>query len=163
MIQIVNIIRIVINFKYKCVIIIIILNFCIIIMDLNYEKNKLEILFFIVENDEVKDIVRKEIYIEKNKLKKREIKSIIKDIDNIDYSKEYKIKYLLKFTINYDMEKLVTIENSEQNYNLDIINNLENIDYNNSKFNNGNSLIMIVEKNKEIKLKNNRTKKFKYL
>ena len=132
-------------------------------MDLNYEKNKLEILFFIVENDEVKDIVRKEIYIEKNKLKKREIKSIIKDIDNIDYSKEYKIKYLLKFTINYDMEKLVTIENSEQNYNLDIINNLENIDYNNSKFNNGNSLIMIVEKNKEIKLKNNRTKKFKYL
>ena len=61
------------------------------------------------------------------------------------------------------MEKLVTIENSEQNYNLDIINNLENIDYNNSKFNNGNSLIMIVEKNKEIKLKNNRTKKFKYL
>jgi|TARA_B100000035_G_C20599882_1_gene379151 hypothetical protein len=132
-------------------------------MDLNYETNKLELLFFIIENDEVKDIVRKEIEIEKNKLKKREIKNIIKDIDNIDYSKEYKIKYLLKFTINYDIEKLVTIENNEKIYNLDIINNIQTIDYNNSKFNNVNSLIMIIEKCKEIKLKNNRTKKFKYL
>lgn len=132
-------------------------------MDLNYEKNKLEILFFILENNEVIDILRKEIYIENNKLRKREIKSIIKDIDNIDYSKEYKIKYLLKFTINYDMEKLVTIEDNEKNYNLEVINNIKMIDYNNSKFNNGNSLIIIIEKNKEIKLKNNRTKKFKYL
>ena len=132
-------------------------------MDLKYETNKLELLFFIIENDEVKDIVRKEIEIEKNKLKKREIKNIIKDIDNIDYSKEYKIKYLLKFTINYDIEKLVTIENNEKIYNLDIINNIQTIDYNNSKFNNVNSLIMIIEKCKEIKLKNNRTKKFKYL
>ena len=132
-------------------------------MDLNYETNKLELLFFIIENDEVKDIVRKEIEIEKNKLKKREIKNIIKDIDNIDYSKEYKIKYLLKFTINYDIEKLVTIENNEKIYNLDIINNIQTIDYNNSKFNNVNSLIMIIEKCKEIKLKNNRTKKFKNL
>ena len=132
-------------------------------MDLNYERNKLELLFFIIENDEVKDIVRKEIEIEKNKLKKREIKNIIKDIDNIDYSKEYKIKYVLKFTINYDIEKLVTIENNEKIYNLDIINNIQTIDYNNSKFNNVNSLIMIIEKCKEIKLKNNRTKKFKNL
>ena len=132
-------------------------------MDLNYERNKLELLFFIIENDEVKDIVRKEIEIEKNKLKKSELMNIIKDIDNIDYSKEYKIKYLLKFTINYDIEKLVTIENNEKIYNLDIINNIQTIDYNNSKFNNVNSLIMIIEKCKEIKLKNNRTKKFKYL
>jgi hypothetical protein len=132
-------------------------------MDLDCEKNKLEILFFIVENDEVIDILRKEIYIENNKLRKREIKSIIKDIDNIDFSKEYKIKYLLKFTINYDMEKLVTIKDNEKNYNLDVINNIKMIDYNNSKFNNGNSLIIIIEKNKEIKLKNNRTKKFKNL
>ena len=132
-------------------------------MDLNYETNKLELLFFIIENDEVKDIVRKEIEIEKNKLKKREIKNIIKDIDNIDYSREYKIKYVLKFTINYDIEKLVTIENNEKIYNLDIINNIQTIDYNNSKFNNVNSLIMIIEKCKEIKLKNNRTKKFKNL
>lgn len=132
-------------------------------MDLDCETNKLEILFFIVENDEVIDILRKEIYIENNKLRKREIKSIIKDIDNIDFSKEYKIKYLLKFTINYDMEKLVAIKDNEKNYNLDVINNIKMIDYNNSKFNNGNSLIIIIEKNKEIKLKNNRTKKFKNL
>lgn len=132
-------------------------------MDLECETNKLEILFFIVENDEVIDILRKEIYIENNKLRKREIKSIIKDIDNIDFSKEYKIKYLLKFTINYDMEKLVAIKDNEKNYNLDVINNIKMIDYNNSKFNNGNSLIIIIEKNKEIKLKNNRTKKFKNL
>ena len=132
-------------------------------MDLNYERNKLELLFFIMENNEVKDVVRKEIEIEKNKIKKSELINIIKDIDNIDYSKEYKIKYLLKFTINYDIEKLVTIENNEKIYNLDIINNIQTIDYNNSKFNNVNSLIMIIEKCKEIKLKNNRTKKFKYL
>ncbi len=132
-------------------------------MDLNYERNKLELLFFIMENNEVKDVVRKEIEIEKNKIKKSELINIIKDIDNIDYSREYKIKYVLKFTINYDIEKLVTIEDNEKIYNLDVINNIKTIDYNNSKFNNVNSLIMIIEKNKEIKLKNNRTKKFKNL
>lgn len=132
-------------------------------MDLKYETNKLELLFFIIENNEVKDVVRKEIEIEKNKLKKSELMNIIKDIDNIDYSKEYKIKYVLKFTINYDIEKLVTIEDNEKVYNLDVVNNIKTIDYNNSKFNNVNSLIMIIEKNKEIKLKNNRTKKFKNL
>lgn len=132
-------------------------------MDLNYETNKLELLFFIIENDEVKDVIKKEIEIEKNKLKKSELMNIIKDIDNIDNSKEYKIKYILKFTINYDIEKLVTIENNEKIYNLDVIKNTKTIDYNNSKFNNVNSLIIIIEKYKEIKLKNNRTKKFKNL
>tara|TARA_Y100000768_G_C23594636_1_gene503175 strand:- start:200 stop:598 length:399 start_codon:yes stop_codon:yes gene_type:complete len=132
-------------------------------MDLKYETNKLELLFFIIENNEVKDVVRKEIEIEKNKLKKSELMNIIKDIDNIDYSREYKIKYILKFTINYDIEKLVTIEDNEKVYNLDVIKNTKTIDYNNSKFNNVNSLIIIIEKYKEIKLKNNRTKKFKNL
>lgn len=132
-------------------------------MDLNYETNKLELLFFIIENDEVKDVVRKEIEIEKNKLKKSELMNIIKDIDNIDNSKGYKIKYILKFTINYDIEKLVTIKDNEKVYNLDVIKNTKTIDYNNSKFNNVNSLIIIIEKYKEIKLKNNRTKKFKNL
>lgn len=132
-------------------------------MDLNYETNKLELLFFIIENDEVKDVIKKEIEIEKNKLKKSELMNIIKDIDNIDNSKEYKIKYILKFTINYDIEKLVTIKDNEKVYNLDVIKNTKTIDYNNSKFNNVNSLIIIIEKYKEIKLKNNRTKKFKNL
>jgi|TARA_Y100000389_G_scaffold50780_1_gene46488 hypothetical protein len=132
-------------------------------MDLKYETNKLELLFFIIENNEVKDVIRKEIEIEKNKLKKSELINIIKDIDNIDYSREYKIKYILKFTINYDIEKLVTIEDNEKVYNLDVIKNTKTIDYNNSKFNNVNSLIIIIEKYKEIKLKNNRTKKFKNL
>lgn len=132
-------------------------------MDLKYDTNKLELLFFIIENNEVKDVVRKEIEIEKNKLKKNELMNIIKDIDNIDYSREYKIKYILKFTINYDIEKLVTIEDNEKVYNLDVIKNTKTIDYNNSKFNNVNSLIIIIEKYKEIKLKNNRTKKFKNL
>jgi hypothetical protein len=132
-------------------------------MDLKYETNKLELLFFIIENNEVKDVIRKEIEIEKNKLKKSELINIIKDIDNIDYSREYKIKYILKFTINYDIEKLVTIEDNEKVYNLDVIKNTKTIDYNNSKFNNVNSLIIIIEKYKEIKLKNNRTHKFKNL
>ena len=132
-------------------------------MDLKYETNKLELLFFIIENNEVKDVVRKEIEIEKNKLKKSELMNIIKDIDNIDYSREYKIKYILKFTINYDIEKLVTIEDNEKVYNLDVIKNTKTIDYNNSKFNNVNSLIIIIEKYKEIKLKNNRKKNFKNL
>ena len=70
-------------------------------------------------------------------------------IKEIYCKNEYKIKYLLNFEINKDIYELYNtdLQNSyNNNCELTILNNLKTITYNNSNFNNINSLIVIIDK-----------------
>ena len=127
--------------------------------------NKLDIILISVNNYNIEKIDISSISITNNILSKLDFINILKNLAN--NNNNYKLKYILKFLLKLDIEilnneNITNIINS--NYNLEIIKKIESLDFNNSLFNNTNSLILILEKNQKInikKSKKNSTKKIR--
>ena len=113
-----------------------------------YTKEKLKIRNNIIEKDTLKEYIN-------NKLNSETIKN------------KYKLEYLLNFFITQNKEFLASatdsdlIENNEQleNHQLEILKNLDTIDYKNSKFNDTDSIIIILNKINKINKTKTKTKK----
>ena len=137
--------------------------------------NNIEVINIIIikinNNNEIESIIQKK-QSKKIKISKELIYKILNKIKDNYCSDEYEIKYLLNFEINKNINELDNIEIESQNinksaYNLNVLNKLEDITYNNKYFNNINSLIFILNKLekkyyiKRKRKKNNTTKKIK--
>tara|TARA_B100000482_G_C12425873_1_gene227008 strand:- start:4 stop:480 length:477 start_codon:yes stop_codon:yes gene_type:complete len=137
--------------------------------------NNIEVINIIIikinNNNEIESIIQKK-QSKKIKISKELIYKILNKIKDNYCSDEYGIKYLLNFEINKNINELDNIEIESQNinksaYNLNVLNKLEDITYNNKYFNNINSLIFILNKLekkyyiKRKRKKNNTTKKIK--
>tara|TARA_Y100000992_G_scaffold69024_1_gene43094 strand:+ start:2782 stop:3210 length:429 start_codon:yes stop_codon:yes gene_type:complete len=126
-------------------------------------KNKINII--IIEKDLNNKLVsiekyKKEIY--NNILSDIELKNEIEKIK----SNNYKILYILNFFINKKIEELYDIDcNNSNNYILNLIKNIKNINFENKNYNENDSLIFIIEKKNTDYIKiyknKNKTKKNK--
>ena len=138
------------------------------------ENDKIRILSILPNEDKCK--VKKHIFFYK-KEDNNYIKNIIKIINKKYESKNLEIKYLLNFNLNLSVKQLeeiynnnITIFNNDyNNYNLNIIKNLNHVSNNisnnisnnneNTYFNETNSLIFILEKKEKINYMKNRNYK----
>ena len=135
--------------------------------DINNNIDIINIIYILVDNNSIETVIKKKMEIEGNILKKSDIKYILDKTKEIDIDNEYKIKYLLKFLLNEDIDSLNTIS-SKNNHILESIKSIDNIDFNDkNNFKDTNSLIIILDKKekvyyikKKIKNKNNITKKY---
>lgn len=127
----------------------------------NLKKNKINII--VIEKDINNYVIsvekyKKEIY--NNILSEIELKN---EIEKIELN-NFKILYILNFFITKNIEELYNIDcNENNNYELNLIKNLKNINLKN--YNENNSLIFIIEKKNigyiKIKINKNKTKKNK--
>ena len=127
----------------------------------NLKKNKINII--IIEKDINNYVIsvekyKKEIY--NNILSEIELKNEIKKIE----LNNFKILYILNFFITKNIEELYNIDcNKNNNYELNLIKNVKNINLKN--YNENNSLIFIIEKKNtgyiKINKNKNKTKKNK--
>jgi len=128
--------------------------------DINYFTNnfsKFKLLILFVENDNLTSIVKKNINIKNNYLSNKEIIQYIKNIKELN-TNNYKIKYLLNFTIEKSIDELEQLYNNNilfksNTYQLKPITNIKslNITLNqtneaNQLFTNSNTLIIIAKK-----------------
>tara|TARA_E500000178_G_scaffold275662_1_gene274507 strand:+ start:107 stop:583 length:477 start_codon:yes stop_codon:yes gene_type:complete len=126
-------------------------------------KKKINIIILFVDNKCLEKTLKKsQDYI--NNISKKLIESILLKVKEKYCKKDYKIKYLLNFNINCDSESLSIISRLEEKekdkilkdeknkiYNLESLNNLNNIDkylneVNIDNFNKKNSIIILLEK-----------------
>jgi len=127
--------------------------------------NKISTIIIFIDNENISNIIKKKIILEDEK-------TIINFLNKtLNENKDYNIKYFLNYTLKEDMDYLVN--NYLQNdYELDVIKNLKNINEDIYKFNekndyfkNTNSVIFILYKKEKLyyikkeKEKNNKTKK----
>ena len=115
-----------------------------------------------INNYNVEKIDISNILIKNNILNKSDFINILKNIT--EKNNNYKLKYILKFLLKLNIEILNNITNvnniSNDNFQFDVVTKIENLDFNNSSFNNTNSLILIIDKKQKINLKNkNKNKK----
>jgi len=119
--------------------------------------NKFRLLILLVENNNMTSIIKNKINVKNNYLSSKEI---IQHIQNIKELNNYKIQYILNFTIEKSIDELEYLFNNNNNLSL-ISNNYElkpitninslNITTNqknqkNQKFTNINTLILIAKK-----------------
>ena len=130
--------------------------------------NKIKIIIILLNNDVIDTIVKKDFLIKNSKLTEIDIKEILNNINSEICKNQYKITYLLKFSIKADIESLENLDyyeitNSENLYELDIIKNIDAININyDDNFNITNSLIVILNKiDKPYFIKKKREKKNK--
>jgi len=103
--------------------------------DIDYFTNnfcKFKVLILFVENNNLTSILKKNINVKNNYLSNKEL---IQYIQNIKELSNYKIQYLLNFTIEKSIDELEQLYNNNNN-----INNINNIN-NNNNINNKNLLI----------------------
>lgn len=124
----------------------------------NFENNisKLKILTFYTDNYKISYQTNKKVLIENKVLKKEEL---IKYIDQEKLSKKnenYKLNFIIKFVLNYDLDDLVELESQydKESYKLECLKKIDNIDYNDSKFEKENTLILFFDKIYKIKTPN---------
>jgi hypothetical protein len=128
----------------------------------NIDKIRLFILF--IENHKLINIKKNKINTKNNILSKKELLEHIKNTNELN---DYKINYILKFTINKSQEKLREIYETSDKinlnmlsdfYKLDAIKNIDNISTKNTdsieSFTGTNSLIIIANKEKKFYVKN---------
>jgi hypothetical protein len=128
--------------------------------DINYFTNnfcKFKLLILFVENDNLTSIVKKNINIKNNYLSNKELIQYIQNIKELN-TNNYKIKYLLNFTIEKSIDELEQLYNNNilfksNTYQLKPITNIKslNITLNqtneaNQLFTNSNTLIIIAKK-----------------
>jgi hypothetical protein len=127
--------------------------------------NKISTIIIFIDDENISNIIKKKIILEDNKTIKNFLNKALED------HRDYNIKYFLNYTLKEDMDYLVN--NYLQNdYDLDVIKNLKNINEDIDKFNetkdyfkSTNSLIFILYKKEKLyyikkeKEKNNKTKK----
>jgi len=128
--------------------------------DINYFTNnfcKFKLLILFVENDNLISIVKKNINIKNNYLSNKELIHYIQNIKELN-TNNYKIKYLLNFTIEKSIDELEQLYNNNilfksNTYQLKPITNIKslNITLNqtneaNQLFTNSNTLIIIAKK-----------------
>ena len=124
--------------------------------DINYFTNnfcKLKVLILFVENNNLSNIIKKKINVKNNFLSNKELVQFIQTIKEL---KNYKIQYLLNFTIEKNIDELEQLFNNKNllfksnNYQLKPITNINslNITLNqeNQMFTNINTLIIIAKK-----------------
>ena len=131
--------------------------------------NRINIIIIKVNKNEIENIIKKKQNIKNNKISNILLNEIVDKIKKNYCNNEYEIKYLLNFSIKKDMNELENLNNEtikdKKNYELNILNKLENINNNNIFFTKVNSLIFILNKSEKIyyikrrKQKNNITKK----
>jgi len=125
--------------------------------DINYFTNnfsKFKLLILFVENDNLTSIVKKNINIKNNYLSNKEIIQYIKNIKELN-TNNYKIKYLLNFTIEKSIDELEQLYNNSilfksNIYQLKPITKIKSlnitINQTNQIFTNSNTLIIIAKK-----------------
>jgi hypothetical protein len=133
--------------------------------DINYFTNnfcKFKLLILFVENDNLTSIVKKNINIKNNYLSNKELIQYIQNIKELN-TNNYKIKYLLNFTIEKSIDELEQLYNNNilfksNTYQLKPITNIKslNITINqtneaNQLFTNSNTLIIIAKKQNIVK------------
>ena len=126
----------------------------------NFENNisKLKILTFYTDNYKISYQTNKKVLIENKVLKKEEL---IKYIDQEKESyknknKNYKLNFLIRFVLNYDLDDLSELETcyDKNSYKLECLKQIDNIDYNDSKFDKENTLILFFDKIYKMKTPN---------
>lgn len=131
-------------------------------------RKKFNILIIKIKENEIEKIIKKK-QTTVNEINKELISNILNKIKEDICKEEYKVKYLLNFEINKNIYEVENIEdlNNINNYKLDILNKIKNINYKDDCFNNINSLIIILNKLDKIhyikkkQKKHNATKKIK--
>ena len=125
--------------------------------DINYFTNnfcKFKLLILFVENDNLTSIVKKNINIKNNYLSNKELIQYIQNIKELN-TNNYKIKYLLNFTIEKSIDELEQLYNNStlfksNTYQLKPITNMKSlnitINQKNQIFTNSNTLIIIAKK-----------------
>ena len=127
--------------------------------DINYltnNFNKFRLLILLVENNNLTSIIKKKINVKNNYLSSTEI---IQHIQAIKELSNYKIQYVLNFTIEKSIDELEYLYNNNNNNNLSLLsNNYElkpitnikslsiTINQTNQMFTNINTLIIIAKK-----------------
>ena len=132
----------------------------------SFENNidKIRLLILFIENHKLINIKKNKINIKNYTLSKKEILEHIKNTNELN---DYKINYILTFTINKPQEKLgeldelndkIDLNMLSEFYKLDAIKNLNNISTKNidskESFTATNSLIIIANKEKKFYIKN---------
>ena len=126
--------------------------------------NKLEIILISVNNYNIEkiDIIKKPI--KDNILNKTDFIKLLKDITKDNNN--YELKYILKFLLNFNIENLNDLDiksnsdiSKDNIYELSIIKKIEKLDFNNSFFNDTNSLILIMDKKQKLNIKKKKKKK----
>ena len=131
--------------------------------DINYFTNnfcKFKLLILFVENNNLTNILKKKINVKNNHLSSKEL---IEHIRNIKELNNYKIQYLLNFTIEKSIDELEQLYNNNNNnnnnnllfksnnYELKPITNINSlsitINQKNQMFTNINTLIIIAKNN----------------
>ena len=124
----------------------------------NFENNisKLKIIFFYVDNYKITYQNNKKILIENKILKKNEITKCIEEEKQSSKNKDYKLNFIIKFIFNYDLDDLAELETSydEDSYTLQCLKQIDDVDFNDSKFDEENTLILIFNKIYKIKRPN---------
>ena len=120
--------------------------------------NKLDIITISVINYNVEKIDISSIKIKNN---------ILKDLatNNNDYKLKYILKFLLKINIEILNDNIENFDIFDNIFELSVVKKIENLEFNNSFFNETNSLLLIIDKKQKLNIKNkkkkNSTKKIK--
>ena len=127
--------------------------------DINYFTNnfcKFKLLILFVENNNLTNILKKKINVKNNHLSSKELMEHIRNIKELN---NYKIQYLLNFTIEKSIDELEQLYNNNNNnllfksnnYELKPITNINSlsitINQKNQMFTNINTLIIIAKNN----------------
>jgi hypothetical protein len=125
----------------------------------SFEENnisQLRLLILFIDNEKVTNGIEKKINMKNKQLSNNEL---IHHIQNINELKDYKIQYLLNFTIEKSPYELVKNTNMRDLYKLNAITNLKtfNVEQNqyckNVSFTSMNTLIIIANKNNKYYIK----------
>ena len=129
--------------------------------DIENNVSKLTIIIIFIDNYNIEKTIKDKIKIEKDIFTSDKIKKYLNEkLNETEIKDKYKLDYILNFIIKKDQDYLNNLENIEKiktdskdskdskdsNYELQIIKNIENIDYKISKFKRMNSFILILNK-----------------
>ena len=124
----------------------------------NFENNisNLKILTFYTDNYKISYQTNKKVLIENKVLKKEELIKYIDQEKQSNKNENYKLNFKIKFFLNYDLDDLAELETQydKESYKLEYLKKIDNIDYNDSKFEKENTLILFFDKIYKIKTPN---------
>jgi hypothetical protein len=133
---------------------------------MSFEDNisQIRLLLLFIDNERLINSIETKINIKNNQMSRSEL---INHIQNINELKDYKIQYLLNFTIEKSPQELCNNTNINELYKLNTITNIKTFQFEQHKYSENvyftamNSLIIIANKNNKyyIKRKNNLEKK----
>ena len=123
------------------------------ISNFNNNLSKLKVLILFVENNNLTNVLKKKINIKNNYISNKELIHYIKNIKELI---NYKVQYLLNFTIEKSIDELEELfnnthnTNNTNNYQLKPLTNFNSlnitINQKNNTFTNSNTLIIIAKK-----------------